>query len=130
MCLGAVDMALHHKLCHTLGGTFNLPHAETHVIVLPHAIAYNAPAAPEAMAKLAAVLPESEGSAVQGINALYKRLGIDISLKGLGMPEKGIDEACDAAIASPYKNPRGLEKDALRETIRRAWAGEQAAQDL
>ncbi|KAB5563487.1 hypothetical protein GE09DRAFT_785554 [Coniochaeta sp. 2T2.1] len=130
MCLGAVDMALHHKLCHTLGGTFNLPHAETHVIVLPHAIAYNAPAAPEAMAKLAAVLPGSEGDAVKGINALYKKLGINISLKSLGMEEAGIDKACDMAIASPYKNPRGLERDALRETIRRAWAGEAAAQNL
>ena len=49
--LGSVGMALHHKLCHTLGGTFDLPHAETHTVVLPHAAAYNAPAAPEAMAR-------------------------------------------------------------------------------
>ena len=47
LCLGSVGMALHHKLCHVLGGTFNLPHAETHAIVLPHAMAYNSPAAPE-----------------------------------------------------------------------------------
>ena len=46
-CLGAVGMALHHKLCHTLGGTFDLPHAETHTAVLPHALAYNAPSMPE-----------------------------------------------------------------------------------
>ena len=50
--LGAVGMALHHKLCHTLGGTFNLPHAETHTVVLPHAVAYNAEAAPEAMGRI------------------------------------------------------------------------------
>ena len=126
MCLGAVDMALHHKLCHTLGGMFNLPHAETHVILLPHAIAYNAPATTGAMAKLASALPESEGDAIKGINALYKRLGIDINLKGLGMPESGIDQACDAAVANPYKNPRGLEREAIRELIRRAWSGEPA----
>ena len=53
VCLGTVGMALHHKLCHTLGGTFDLPHAETHTIVLPHALAYNAPAVPEAAAKIA-----------------------------------------------------------------------------
>jgi alcohol dehydrogenase class IV len=47
--MGSVGMALHHKLCHTLGGTFNLPHAECHTVVLPHALAYNAPAAPQAM---------------------------------------------------------------------------------
>src|SRR6266705_2999338 len=55
-CLGAVGMALHHKLCHTLGGTFNLPHAETHTVVLPHATAYNAEAAPEAMVRIARAL--------------------------------------------------------------------------
>ncbi len=54
--LGAVGMALHHKLCHTLGGSFNLPHAETHTIVLPHAVAYNAPAAEQAMVRLAKAL--------------------------------------------------------------------------
>ena len=53
VCLGTVGMALHHKLCHTLGGTFDLPHAETHTIVLPHALAYNAPAVPEAAARIA-----------------------------------------------------------------------------
>ena len=55
-CLGAVGMALHHKLCHVLGGSFDLPHAETHAVILPHAAAYNAPAAPEAMARLARAL--------------------------------------------------------------------------
>ncbi|KAJ2901607.1 hypothetical protein MKZ38_001627 [Zalerion maritima] len=130
MCLGAVDMALHHKLCHTLGGSLNLPHAETHVSVLPHAVAYNAPSAPLAMAKLAAALPDGDGDPVRGINALYRRLGIDPSLKSLGMPEDGIDKAADIAVSNPYKNPRPLERGALRELVRRAWAGEQASRDL
>src|SRR5258707_15161034 len=47
--LGAVSMGLHHKLCHTLGGSFNLPHAEVHTVILPHATAYNRAAVPEAM---------------------------------------------------------------------------------
>ena len=51
--LGSAGMALHHKLCHVLGGSFNLPHAETHSIVLPHAVRYNQEAAPEAMARIA-----------------------------------------------------------------------------
>ncbi|KAK3312720.1 hypothetical protein B0H66DRAFT_524144 [Apodospora peruviana] len=134
ICLGSVDMALHHKLCHTLGGLFNLPHAETHVVLLPHAVAYNAsaPAAAGAMAKLASVLPDAEGDAVRGINALYRRLRTSqLSLGGLRMPETGIDEACDAALGSNrYKNPRELERDGVRELIRRAWAGEQARRDL
>src|SRR6201987_773183 len=58
--LGSVGMALHQKLCHTLGGTFNLPHAETHTIVLPHALAYNAPAAPDAMQRIARAIGASD----------------------------------------------------------------------
>ncbi|KPM40143.1 Maleylacetate reductase [Neonectria ditissima] len=130
MCLGSVDMALHHKLCHTLGGTFNLPHAQTHVIVLPHALAYNSTATPRAMKRLADALPDSNGDAVRGINILYQRLEINLSLKDLGMPESGIDEAADVAISNPYKNPRDLDGKAIRELIRRAWAGEKAVADL
>ena len=63
MCLGAVGMALHHKLCHVLGGTFDLPHAETHAIVLPHAAAYNSAAAPEAMTRVARALGVAEAAA-------------------------------------------------------------------
>src|SRR5687767_1021815 len=44
-CLAHASMALHHKICHVLGGTFGLPHAETHAIVLAHAVAYNEGAA-------------------------------------------------------------------------------------
>ena len=59
-CLGSSAWRLHHKICHTLGGTFDLPHAETHAIMLPHALAFNLPAAPEARARLARVLGSAE----------------------------------------------------------------------
>ncbi|KAF4967733.1 hypothetical protein FSARC_4794 [Fusarium sarcochroum] len=112
------------------GGSFNLPHAETHVVVLPHALAFNAPGAPQAMAQLAAALPGSNGDAVRGISALYRRLGINFSLQKLGMPEDGIEKAADIAVSNPYRNPRPLEREAIRELIRRAWNGEQATHDL
>ncbi len=54
--LAGAGMALHHKLCHTLGGSFNLPHAETHAVILPHATHYNSAAAPEAMQRLCRAL--------------------------------------------------------------------------
>lgn len=123
-------MGLHHKLCHTLGGSFDLPHAETHVSVLPHALAFNAPFTQPAMAKLAAALPDSNGDAVAGINALYRGLGITLNLRTLGMPEASIDKVADIAVSNPYQNPRPLKRDALRELIRRAWQGEQASQKL
>ena len=129
ICLGVVDMGLHHKLCHTLGGTFNLPHAETHVSVLPHAMAYNAPNVPAAMAALASALPNSHGDAVRGINALYRQLGVNVNLGSLGMPEDRIGEAVDIAMSSPYKNPRPLGKNGLQVLIQRAWSGQPASQD-
>ena len=73
-CLGAVGMALHHKLCHTLGGSFNLPHAETHAIILPHAVAYNASAEPQAMSQVARVLGVED--AAGGLFELAGALGI------------------------------------------------------
>ncbi|KIM74772.1 hypothetical protein PILCRDRAFT_827833 [Piloderma croceum F 1598] len=129
-CLGSVGMALHHKLCHTLGGSFNLPHAETHTIILPHALSYNAPEIPTVMAKLALVLPDCEGDAIRGLNILLALLKVKRGLKELGMKEEDIDKAADLAVASPYWNPRKVERDSIRELIRRAWAGEDAKAGL
>ena len=100
---GAVGMALHHKLCHVLGGTFDLPHAETHTIVLPHAVAYNASAAPEAMNRIARAIGAE--NAAQGLFELARRLGTKLALRDIGMPAKGIEQAAKAAMAAPYWNP-------------------------
>ena len=129
-CLGSVGMALHHKLCHTLGGTFGLPHSETHTVILPHALAYNAPKVPAAMATLAAVLPDSDGDAIRGLNILLDRLGVTRDLKSFGFREEDIPMAVDVALSNPYWNPRVVEGEALEELIRRAWAGEDAKADL
>ncbi|HET8725984.1 MAG TPA: maleylacetate reductase [Alphaproteobacteria bacterium] len=122
MCLGAAGMALHHKLCHVLGGAFDLPHAETHAIILPHAVAYNAPAVPEAMARVARALGVT--NAAQGLYALAGRLGIKQALRDSGMPEDGVDPAVDRAMADPYWNPRPLDRVEIRDLITRAWNGE------
>jgi alcohol dehydrogenase class IV len=130
LCLGSVGMSLHHKLCHTLGGSFNLPHAETHTIVLPHALAYNAPEISGVMKQLAEVLPGSDGDAIKGLNVLLENLKVKRGLKEFGMKEEDVDKAADIAVSNPYWNPRKVEKEGVRELIRRAWAGEQARADL
>lgn len=121
-CLGAVGMALHHKLCHTLGGTFNLPHAETHTIILPHAVAYNAAAAPEAMAAITRALGAPD--AAQGLFDLVRALGVPFALSQIGMPADGIDTAVDLAVQNPYWNPRPVTRDGVRDLIANAFAGE------
>ncbi len=121
LCLGTVSMALHHKLCHVLGGMFDLPHAQTHAIVLPHAVAYNAPAVPGPMHRLARALGAAD--ATQGLFELIGRLGIPTALKDIGMPEDGLGRAADAATANPYWNPRPLERRALCDLIADAYFG-------
>ena len=119
--LGSAAMALHHKLCHVLGGTFNLPHAETHTVILPHATAYNAPSTSEAMSRISRALGAKD--AAGGLYDLAKRLGAPLTLKELGMPENGLDKAADIAVASPYPNPRALERAAIRQLLDNAYHG-------
>ncbi len=121
ICLATAGMALHHKLCHVIGGSFDLPHAETHTIILPHALAYNAPAAPDAVSRVAAALGVED--AAGGLFALAGRLGAPRALSALGMQEADIDRAADLAVETPYWNPRPIERGAIRELIARAWAG-------
>lgn len=124
-------MSLHHKLCHTLGGSFGLPHAETHTAVLPHALAYNLAHIPAAArAALADALPGSEGDPVRGLNVLLDKLGVERSLAAFGMKEADVDKAADIAVSNPYWNPRPVERAPVRELIRRVWAGEPARADL
>lgn len=121
-CLGTVGMALHHKLCHVLGGTFDLPHAETHCAVLPHALAYNAPFVPDVVADLAAVFGNADPA--HSLYDLAGVLGAPRALRDLGMPRAGIANAVERTLANPYWNPRPLDANALCATIERAWAGE------
>lgn len=119
--LGNVGMALHHKLCHTLGGSFNLPHAETHTIVLPHALAYNAKAAPEAMRRVARALEAK--NAPQAVYDLAKDNGAPVALRDIGLRAEDLDRACDIALQNQYPNPRALERTALRQLFQDAYEG-------
>jgi maleylacetate reductase len=121
-CLGATTMGLHHKLCHVLGGTFDLPHAETHAVVLPHVLAFNAPAVPEALAALRRALDVPDP--VRELHELGERLGIPRSLADLGLTAADVDRAVDVALGAPYANPRPASADDLRAVLHTAWAGE------
>ena len=113
--------ALHHRLCHILGGAFGLPHAETHTILLPHVLAYNAPATPEAIDRLERAL-DAEHPA-DALFDLAQSLGAPSALKDIGMPEDGIARAVEIVLAEPAWNPRPLEEKALAAMLRHAWAG-------
>ncbi|MEK1890025.1 MAG: maleylacetate reductase [Phyllobacterium sp.] len=122
ICLGSVGMALHHKLCHTLGGALNLPHAETHAVILPHALAYNAVAVPDVMSRLGEAL--GTDNVPLFFYELAGRVGADRSLRALGMDESGVNVAADGTLANPYWNPRPLDKMEIEALLRRAFNGE------
>jgi alcohol dehydrogenase class IV len=119
--LAGTVMALHHKLCHVLGGSFDLPHAETHAVILPHAAAYNAEAAPEAIGRVARALGVENAPA--GLFDLTRSTGAPVSLRELGMAEADLDRAADLAVADPYWNPRPIEREAIRQLLADAWYG-------
>jgi maleylacetate reductase len=119
--LGSAGMALHHKLCHVLGGSFNLPHAETHSIVLPHAVRYNHDAAPEAMARIRRAIQAEDAAA--GIYDLEKRLDLPMRLADVGMKEGDLERAARIATEAPYPNPRKVDYAAVLQLLRSAYLG-------
>ncbi|MFD7198826.1 maleylacetate reductase [Streptomyces sp. NPDC059893] len=115
---------LHHKTCHVLGGMFDLPHAQTHAVVLPHVLAFNAPHAPEAERALAAAFDAP--TATVGLALLYDELNAPRTLRELGMPEDGIAAAAEAIVAAaPPDNPRAVTLQAIIGLLRAAWEGAQ-----
>ncbi|HEV7266777.1 MAG TPA: maleylacetate reductase [Falsiroseomonas sp.] len=119
--LASVAMGLHHKLCHVLGGSFGLPHAQTHAVVLPHATAYNANGAPEAMRRIARALGADD--AATGLHELAKRIGSPLALRELGLKENDLERAAEIAARESYPNPCPIERNAIRKLLGNAWAG-------
>lgn len=121
-CLGAVGMALHHKICHALGGAFDLPHADMHSVVLPHVAAFNAAAAPEALGRVARALGATDAG--RGLFDLERRLGVPRGLREIGMPQDGVEHAVELITSSPYWNPRPVDAASLRPLLQRALDGD------
>lgn len=115
-------MGLHHRICHVLGGTFGLPHARTHAIVLPHVVAFNAPAATVAMRRLARALGADEAAA--GLARLNRALGLTGTLGDLGLRPADIPRAAAEVVAAAYANPRPVTAEAVHAILEAALRGE------
>jgi alcohol dehydrogenase class IV len=122
LAFASAGSGMHHKICHVLGGAYGLSHSEMHAIVLAYVTAFNAPAAPNAAARISQAL--GGAPAAKGIYELRAELGIAASLADLGMPEAGVDEGAELAFtAIPSSNPRSFTIDDVRRIVRAAWAG-------
>jgi maleylacetate reductase len=119
--LGAVAMGLHHRLCHVLGGSFDLPHAETHAVVLPHAAAFNRTATPAAMERVARAL--GTGDAPGALYDLAAAVGAPTALREIGMREEDLPRAAARAAARPYPNPRPASAGELEALLGDAFHG-------
>lgn len=118
--LGTVGMALHHKICHTLGGSFDTPHAETHAVMLPHTAAFNVEAAQVELSSAAELFGGSIGG---GLWDFAKSIGAPLSLKDFGLTEADLDRAADIATENPYWNPRPIDRTSIRTLLQQAWEG-------
>ncbi|HTA40820.1 MAG TPA: maleylacetate reductase [Bryobacteraceae bacterium] len=121
VCLGTVGMALHHKICHTLGGMFNLDHASLHSLMLPYSAAYNREATPEAMQRVARALNVPD--APEGLYDLMQKVGTHKSLRDFGLRESDLESAAELAVKNPYYNPRPITRDDLLEMLHAAYEG-------
>lgn len=122
VALAGAGPGLHHKLCHVLGGRYDLPHAPTHAALLSHVVGFNEPAMGSLAARMAVAV--GTGRASTGVYDLALRMGLTMALGELGMPESAIDEVAAEVAAAPPANPRPVEEARLRSLLRAAWEGE------
>lgn len=123
VAFSSAGSGLHHKICHTLGGAYGLPHAETHAIVLPYVTAFNQSAAPDAADRVRSVLGVDDAAA--GLAALRAELGAPASLAAIGLREQDVAEAAALVLpAVPPSNPRSVALSDLVAIIRAAWRGD------
>ena len=129
--LGATGIALHHKLCHVLGGTYGLGHGETNAVILPHAVHFNAPAAEAAIARAARALgaaadhddATAAAAAAPFLFNFAERIGAPTSLRSLGLDHDVLDEAARIALELITDNPRTVSLEGLRALLEDAWHG-------
>lgn len=120
-CLGATTMGLHHKLCHVLGGMLDLPHADTHAVLLPHVAALNLPAAPDAEAIVSRALDGH--CAVDALRDLARRTAAPASLAELGVRPSQLHQVAEQVLAAPSANPRPIDMSTLVQLLQAAWSG-------
>jgi maleylacetate reductase len=123
--LAVAGAGTHHKICHILGGAYDLPHAEMHTVVLPHAVAFNEPAIPEVMERVAGALDEwGKNGAATGLCNLTESIKAPTTLKDIGMKEENLDQAVGLVLAAvPENKPRPMDEAGVRNILENAYAG-------
>jgi alcohol dehydrogenase class IV len=123
----AAGSGIHHKICHVLGGAYDLPHADMHTVVLPHALGLVAPSEPEAIARIAAALGSPDVPAA--VYDLAAALGAQTSLAAIGMPGDRLDEAAELILEAIPGEPKPVGRPAIRALLDDAYVGRRPSLD-
>jgi len=101
---------VHHAICHVLGALTGAAHGAVNSVMLPHALAFNVPAADEPLAQAATALGMQGGSAavrarklVDAVRELQQDIGVPSRLRDLGF-----DKALLSEVAGKVMGERGL----------------------
>lgn len=130
--LASVKMALHHGLCHVLGGSYGVPHGIANSIVLPHAVRFNAGTAEPQLVQAAdaAGIPVEDRPSpnvvedlAQHISGLTRRLDLPQRLRDAGIRQADLPEIARAAAENRtvQNNPRPVTADLLERLLEEAW---------
>ncbi|MDA0707917.1 MAG: maleylacetate reductase [Proteobacteria bacterium] len=120
-CVTLAGIAIHHKLCHVLGGHHGIPHGESNSVILPYAVAYNETSAPKAMEQIKKAMGTISASG--GIYDFATEINVPKSLKELGMKEEDLDRAAKETIETTPYNPKPLDFKSVREMLQHAYEG-------
>jgi alcohol dehydrogenase class IV len=116
--------SLHHKICHVLGGAYDLPHAQTHAVVLPHVLALVGPELPDVEARIARALGAGPGGSVAALVALSRQLGAPTALQEVGLRSEDLEPATDLVLEGlPADGPVRLDRAGVAALLRSAWQG-------
>jgi maleylacetate reductase len=127
--IGNATMALHHGICHVLGGRTGVAHGVLNTIMLPHVMQFNADAVPDAMDAIADAMtphhphPPPELSAPDAVAVLVATLPVPHRLRDAGVPEAVLESvAADAAANSTVQaNPKPVTQADLAALLHAAW---------
>ncbi|WP_137130921.1 maleylacetate reductase [Rhizobium sp. FY34] len=122
-CLGSVSMSIHHKLCHVLGGSFDLPHAETHTVMLPYVTGFVSDAVPQAMKRIQRAANLGDRSPAKAIQDLARGCGAPTNLAQIGMNADQLDRAAELATLNPYWSPKPFDRETIRHLLQNAFEG-------
>jgi alcohol dehydrogenase class IV len=131
--LAHVTMAIHHGLCHVLGGTAGVPHGVANSIILPHAMRFNLDATAHQLAQVAeamgigtagTIVEAAAEDVIQQIYRLIRQLNLPQHLRDVGVQEADLPRLAQIAFQSRtvQSNPKPV-RDAgeIEAILRAAW---------